>query len=285
MVSITQALQQIKDDLLTCLSRSSIQDVCGQLGYRWRAGKLDPVATVYAFIVQILFGNTACSELPHLLGATFSASAYCQARKRLPLALLQRLLLDLCAQVRTKTSGRGQWRGHRTFLVDGSSCSMSDTPTLQRRFGQPSVQKAGCGFPTSHMLMLFDITTGMLVSLIPSKCQTHDLSNVAQMHPHLRRGDLLVGDRAFGAYVHLAMLVSAGIEGLFRLNQRVITDFQPGRPHNQRSQANRVKGRPASRWIKQLGDDDQLVEYHRPRQRSAFLDDTAFDALPDTLVV
>jgi hypothetical protein len=156
---------------------------------------------------------------------------------------------------------------------------------LQKHFGQSGAQKVGCGFPTAHLLMMFDATTGMIGALIFSKRKTHDLTNVAKIHPTLKRGDLLLGDRAFGAYAHLGSLVLAGIEGVFRLNQKVIVSFKPGREHNQRSQANRIKGRPSSRWIEALGDEDQLVEYHRPRQRSAILSRAAFDALPDTLVV
>ena len=45
---------------------------------------LDPVTTIHTFLTQILHGNVACSELPHLTGLAFTATAYCQARARLP---------------------------------------------------------------------------------------------------------------------------------------------------------------------------------------------------------
>ena len=43
---------------------------------------LRPVTTVHAFLTQVLDGNTACTELPHLTGFRFSAPAYTKARSR-----------------------------------------------------------------------------------------------------------------------------------------------------------------------------------------------------------
>ena len=50
--------------------------------------------------------------------------------------------------------------GTTTFIMDGSSCSMPDTPELQRHFGQPGNQRPGCGFPVAHLLVLFHAGTG-----------------------------------------------------------------------------------------------------------------------------
>lgn len=54
---------------------------------------LDPVVTVQLFFVQILHGNTACTHLRHLTQWAVTASAYGQARMKLPpLSVFQRLL-------------------------------------------------------------------------------------------------------------------------------------------------------------------------------------------------
>jgi hypothetical protein len=61
---------------------------CQEAGYTsWRDRVLTPVTTLQLLLLQILHGNTACSQLPHLSGLRFSASAYCQARSKLPLDL------------------------------------------------------------------------------------------------------------------------------------------------------------------------------------------------------
>ena len=71
-------------------------------------------------------GNTAIEHLTLMAGRAFTASAYCQARSRLPLAVLQAILRDLVGAIGPVAEAGGRWRGHRTFLVDGSAFSMPD---------------------------------------------------------------------------------------------------------------------------------------------------------------
>ena len=68
------------------------------------------------------------------------------------------------------TEAIGRWRGHRTFLVDGSWFSMPDTPALQAHFGQPGNQAKGCGFPVAHLLALFHAGTGLLLEVTRRPC-------------------------------------------------------------------------------------------------------------------
>jgi len=135
--TVTEALKHIQADLATLLDAPTILALCRGVGYQWRKRQLDPVTTVHLFLLQILHGNTACSHLSHLASQRFTASAFCQARTRLPLVVWQQLLRRTSAVCEQTPHDEGRWRGHRTFLVDGSSVSMPDTPELQEYFGQP----------------------------------------------------------------------------------------------------------------------------------------------------
>jgi|SRR3990172_9534464 len=77
------------------------------------------------------------------------------------------------------TNQAERWRGHRVFWLDGSGFSMPDTPELQNKFGQPSAQKSGCGFPVAHLLLLFHAGTGLLRQVLAAPLRTHDMSQVA----------------------------------------------------------------------------------------------------------
>jgi len=92
MVSITHTLRRMKDDLSSLLSPASIEQVCRERGYNGRNRRLGPAATIHFFILQILYGNTACSHVPRIVGETFTASAFCQARKRLPISVVTTLV-------------------------------------------------------------------------------------------------------------------------------------------------------------------------------------------------
>lgn len=282
MASITQALRRIKEELATLLSPAFVEQICRELGHDWRERLLDPVTTIHLFILQILNGNTACSHVPRLAGDEFSASAYCQARSRLPLAVIKSLVSRVGACLQQATAGMGLWKGHRTILVDGSSFSMPDTPQLQNHFGQHGQQQKGCGFPLAHLLAVFDAATGLVLDLVAAPLCTHDMSQVHRLHSQLRPGDLLLGDRGFCSFAHLALALKNGLQACFRMHQMQIVDFRPGRPHATREIA---RGLPRSRWIKALGALDQVVDWTKPADKPRWMEQADFAALPERITV
>src|SRR5687768_9140786 len=127
--SVTAILQRFTTEWAILLQPEAILAACGEVGYlAWRHRVLTPVTTVQLFLLQILHGNTACSHLPHLSGIRFSAAAYCQARARLPLRVFDLLLEHFNSAVQPCLSSESRWHGHRLFLVDGSGCSMPESP-------------------------------------------------------------------------------------------------------------------------------------------------------------
>ena len=196
VASVTAVRKRLKTEWATQRQSEALLAACEEAGYSaWRDRVLTPVTTIQLFLLQILHGNTACSHLPHLAGLRFSASAYCQARARLPLNLFALLLTRLCASVQPHVSEEGCWHGHRTFFVDGSGCSMPDTPALQQAFGQPTEQRPGCGVPVARLLGLFHAGTGLLLKRVVAPLLTHDLARVQAVPPSLQPGDVLVADR------------------------------------------------------------------------------------------
>src|SRR5438270_1363970 len=173
---IIPVLARLRQDIAAAISTSTIEQACKQVGHKWRKRALDPATTIYLFLLQVLHGNTACTHVVHFGNWSFTDSAYCQARKRLPLAVFHWLLEKVAATSRSATADGSRWLGHRVWLVDGSSFSMPDEPALQAHFGQPGNQKPGCGFPVAKWLALFDLTTGMLLRSAPAPLRTHDLA-------------------------------------------------------------------------------------------------------------
>ncbi len=284
--TLTQVVKQFQQDWTSQLEPEAILTACRGVAYRWRERTLDPVTTIQLFFVQILHGNTACTHLRHLTKLDVTASAYCQARMKLPLAVFEQLLRSVSHALQHEPLDEGRWLGHRTFWVDGSSFSMPDTPALQEHFGQPGKQLPGCGFPVAHLLALFHAGTGLVLQMLAAPLRTHDLSEVVGLHPDLRPGDVLVADRGFCSYAHLALLVQAGVHAVFRMHQKHIVDFTPGRPHVEpRTRGKGHKGQPRSGWLQQLGEHDQLVHWLKPLACPQWMDEEQFAHLPDRLEV
>lgn len=286
MANLLGAVGRIKRQGLDALDARAVESVCAEFAHAWRDRALDPATTVALFAQQILHGNVPCSEVRHIGGGDFTASAYCQARARLPLKVMQSLLTRVCDAALPQTHlAEYLWLGrHRVFLIDGSTFSMPDTPALRKTFGLPSGPKEGCGFPVAHLLVLFHAQTGLLVDAWASPLRTSDLSQTPEAHLHMSSGDVLVGDDSFSSYAHLALLTQSNLHGLLPVHHLRIVDFTKGRAHCGEGRSS-VEGVPRSRWIKSLGKEDQLVEYFRPPTKALWMTQEEHDALPDSIIV
>ena len=58
----------------------------------------------------------------------------------------------------------------------------------------------------------------------------------------LTAGDVLVADRGFCSFASLALVMSQGIHAVFRLHQKQIVDFTPGRATPTRVRAASPRG-------------------------------------------
>jgi hypothetical protein len=281
---ISTILQSLRQDLAAKLGADVIRSACHAAGHTWCASALlTPAAVIHRFLIQILHGNTALTHVSLLAGRSFTAAAFCLARARLPLAVFRALLRHMVRSLIPDTEAIGRWHGHRTFPVDGSSFSMPDTPELQAHFGQPGNQAKGCGFPVAHLLALFHAGTGLLLEVLAAPMRTHDIAGVKALIGLMAEGDILVADRGFCSFAHLAMLAARGIHAVLRVHQKQIVDFTPGRSHAHPEQKTIPRGTPRTRWIRAHGATDQVVEYFKPAECPEWMSKAEYAALPDSL--
>lgn len=285
--SIMHRVLALKDQALAMVHPVFIATVAYELGMTWRNTPLALPNLVALFARQILGGNLSMPELARAAGSQFTPEAYCIARSKLPIRLLKLLLERLCALA---ADCQPLWKGHRLWHVDGTGVSMPDTPALQKHFGQSSRQKPGCGFPTAHLLCLFDAATGLVRQMVISPLRTHDLADAGKLHGLLCPGDILIADRAFESFAHLAMLLGAGIDAILPVHQKRKIDFC-------RKRRRRSRGKPASRRrlrkpplydrqvLRKCGLRDQIVRWRKPQCKPRWMSQEAFDALPPTITV
>jgi hypothetical protein len=283
---ISTTLHALRQDLAARLGTDVIHAACRAAQHTWcESCLLTPAAIIHWFLIQILHGNTALTHVSLMAGRAFTDSAFCQARARLPLAVFGAVLRGMVEALIPDTEAIGRWRGHRTFLIDGSSFSMPDTPALQAHFGQPGNQARGCGFPVAHLLALFHAGTGLLLEVAAAPVRSPDRAGIAGILPLRAAVDVLVADRGFCSFAHLALLMSRGVHAVFRLHQKQIVDFTPGRDHARPGPKRVPKGMPRSRWIRACGLRDQVVEYLKPRDRPVWMSEAEYRALPGSITV
>lgn len=276
MAIINSAIECVKHYLSDHLSDEQIKQACLGLGHVWRNRKLNPNVTIKLFILQIMHKNISCRELRLIAEMDFTPTAYCKARKRLPIDVLKLLCEIVTASVRRHAdeSQSGLWCGLRTWMVDGTGVSMPDTPELQEEFGLPGGVKQGCGFPVAHLLFLMDVTRGFISDYTVDPCHTSDHSRVGQLHNALEPNDVLVGDRGFCSFVHFALLLQRKLHGVCRRHQKLI---DPGRKKN--------KPKNMMRRVKTLGRNDHLVELRKRCQKPPWMSLEDWQLLPRIILL
>lgn len=196
------------------------EQLCRACGHAWRDRVLTPLVTLRLFLTQVLHGNTAIAHLRQLAGLSFAPGSYCEARERLPLAVIVGLVDTLRAWAERHVRRDPARLGPRVLVVDGSSFSTPDTPALRAHFGIHAGARPGVAYPMGKLLGLMDAASGMFVELLATPLLSHEASQVTRVHPALRAGDVLLGDRAFCSFVHVALLDACGVLACFHLHQR-----------------------------------------------------------------
>jgi hypothetical protein len=242
-----------------------VDRLAGELGHAWRERTLTPATTVWLFMLQVLSGNVAMTALRHVGGVAAAASSYCEARARLPLQLFAGLFDAISSWAAdgsedARGKGGGLLNGRRVVLGDVTSFSTPDCAELRTHFGYPAGQREGCGFPVGRLLGVIDAVTGAVLVALGCPLFTHEAREMLALHPLLRRGDVLVGDRGFCSYAQIALLLHHGVDAVLRLHQRRSTS-----------------GSSASR--------DHVETWTRDGGRPAWMDPALWALVPPTLSV
>ena len=202
------------------------------------------------------------SLLSHLGKALCSSSdaAYCMARAKLPIRLLVSIQRHLAAALCPR-------QGPRTFVFDGTTISMPDTPANQMCWPQSGAQTAGVGFPVMRIVGLFDLATGVWIAMargtLAGSKRGSERTLWRRLWRYLRAGDTVVADAGFCDWFSLAFLHRRGVRLVLR-------------------NKGRRKARPGST---RLGKGDRLERWRKPVVKPAWVSRAEYDSLPDSIAV
>lgn len=230
-------LQEIRETLKTttfnsirkALPDQAIQGACRAVGLTWRERLLSPVAVVLHMVVAGLWPEDSLaasfqlvwahlrSLMPGMRRRAPSSGSVAKARARLPLELWRHLFQWLSSQLQAQADQVARWRGHRVVLLDGCTVSMPDNDPLHQAFGTSSGTRRG-KFPLGRMVTAALAHT---MTVIDYRLGRYDDSEIALTWPllrSLRRGDLVVADRAFAAAPYYVRYLQHGLHFITRMN-------------------------------------------------------------------
>jgi hypothetical protein len=193
--------------------------------------------TFWAFLSQVLSPGSACREVVRKVQAWYApqdqtpdsgTSAYCQARRRLPLARLTELHQTLAAKLSARIPTPELWLGRRVKVVDGTGLSMPDTAANQQAWPQPSGQKSGCGFPVVKLAACFCLASGALLHWVEGTLHEHDCRLLQKLLSTFTKGEVVLADRGFSSYASLATLRARGVDAVMRVHHFRKLDWHAG---------------------------------------------------------
>jgi len=230
--------------------------------------------TFECFVWQMLHPQTSCREvvrhvqtLGRLAGQSPpdpGDSAYVQARQRLPQQRMAQALWATAQAAEVRASKSTLLQGRTVKAVDGSTTQLADTPQNQNAYPQPKMQKPGCGFPVMKFVALFSLSSGAILQIIVASLHAHELRLFRRLWSWLKKGDIVLGDRAFGEYTTLAALPQRGVDVVARLHQKRKVDFRRAR---------------------RLGIKDALFIWTKGWNQSTILSPTLWRVLPGEITV
>ena len=274
------------------LTEGRIRDALTEHGAKYRDRVFGPVTTIWGFLSQVLSDDHSCRDAVTRIIAHRAANglgtcspntaSYCNARGRLPTAVLRDLAKRTAGELQASAPERWRWNRRRVFIADGSHVSMPDTPENQASYPQPQAQRPGIGFPLARLAVLLSLATGAChdLAIAPYAGKgTGETTLLRQMYGTLEPGDVVLADALFDDYFIACELRQRGVELVARAQYRrvgtrtvrsgpdgdVIAWQRPNKPHGMKGEQYRTY--PKSLVMRQVSVDargkDNRVEQFR----------------------
>ena len=222
---IRRCLQLASMDRL--LSDTEVEDICRGIGHSWRRRTLPPGPTVRSMVYRSLHPDHSIAgmlaDLAGLLGPDVSAptdSAWCQARSRLPEAVLIELIFRRALACRRRFGLGHRWHNRWVYRIDGSTVSMPDEPSLVEAFGYADTRHGHSRFPVARITFIELAGLNVIWNYRIDDYRCGEESQLYDMWHVLPKGCICLLDRTFCSFYNLAKLRQRHIAIITPLNQR-----------------------------------------------------------------
>jgi hypothetical protein len=171
-------------------------------------------------------------------------SAFCNAKTRMPEKPIFELMKSVGTEIESHTHKNRMVFGRNVKVVDGTSVQLPDSESNQKAYPQPDAQKPGCGQPHMKLCVLMGLGTGAIIDCVVDQYKVHERTMFRRLWRSLVKGDILLGDRGFGSYAEVAMLLRKGVDFVFR----------------------QAQGSLKTKGLKKIGNDQWIVSWKRSYQ-------------------
>jgi Transposase DDE domain len=230
------------------LTDELVQAACRESEFTWRRRLWTPLVTVLACVYRHLCEHGSARGTEDWLASLGrdavpgmrQGSAFCEARKRLPCAVLN-ALADKTGAAAHALAGR-LLQGLRICLFDGSTLRVPNSKDNERAFGRSENQSGPSRSPLARLALLVCAGSGAVLSFVAGTYRTSENAMILESLLSQAAGRLLVGDGVLCSYVIMALVQAR--------QGHVLT---------------RARKKRTGHRLKRLGRKDELWEWKRPR--------------------
>ncbi len=257
------------------LQPERVKQALAKLGVHVRRCTFEPLVTFYAFLAQVLSVDASCRQATSMLLAwqglsgkedgSVDTGPYCKARAKLPEALPAGLARQVARDLSRQQDKDKLLQGRPIKVVDGSTCSMPDTPENQAEYPHPRTQKPGLGFPILRFVVVLCLGCGVALNAALGPYlgkRTGETALLRRLEDQFEVGDIVLGDRYFCSYWQIARLLARGVDCVFRMHQLRRIDFRKGQ---------------------RLGPWDHVVVWKKPAQAPEWMERELHQLMPAEL--
>jgi putative transposase len=232
--------------------------------------------TLWVFLSQVMSIHHGCvSAVAKLItyrvanglrACSAKTGAYCIARDKLDEPAMHRLVNTSGESIEAKSPDHWLWLGHRVITADGTTVTMADTPENQVEYPQLSGQSPGCGFPILRIVVLFALSTGVVLDMAMGRYKgklTHEVSLFRQIDEIIEENDVFLADRAYAGWFEMARMINRGAHVVVRKHQMRKTDFRTGIRY---------------------GKDDHSIQIEKP-SRPEWMSEEEYQSYPEFITI
>lgn len=182
--------------------------------------------TFWGFFLQSLQSDSSCQSIVHQFRIiaqqhqkktiSSSTSAYCQARQRLPEALIN----DIFDHSHQRGNTLHPLVNRRVVCADGTGLTAADTSENKAHWPQLATQQPGCGFPQLRLCALFNLHTGVALSYRIGNKRSHELPLLREQENSFQKNDIFIGDKGFICFYDQARLLQQNVDSIVALSKR-----------------------------------------------------------------
>jgi len=208
------------------LRDAEIETICDQHDHRWRERIFTPAVTIRSIVYRGLHADKSIHAVLTDMAATApwaaapSDAAWCRARNRLPVGVLDRLAKQAASRVIRRYGDEFHYWNRPVYRFDGAVVSMPDTPELAGHFGYANTKHGLSRFPVARLAVWVAAGTEVVCRYRLDPYITDERVQFRASWDCLPRGAICVCDRHFSNFYDLAKLRQRGVAMVTRLHQR-----------------------------------------------------------------